>query len=274
MKLIGDMVAELERLGDLGPWRAPLYEVPRHLFVPERAWCTPDGRPGYLIDRSRDPEQWVRAAYTDMAIVTQLDDGATDIGSGDGEYTCSLSAPSMVLAGLSLLSPERGDRVLEIGTGTGWTAALLSHRVGAENVTTVEVDPALGMRAVERLKAVGYRPRVVVGDGAEGFPERAPYDRVHVTCGVREVPYAWVEQTRPGGVIVLPWMHSPHSGELTRLTVHEDGTATGRFYGEVDFMMLRAQRRTDGRGATKIGHGLTVTPEGQRIWLDGLDDVM
>lgn len=69
------------------------------------------------------------------------------------------------------------------------------------------------------LKAVGHAPRLVVGDGADGFPQGAPYDRVHATCAVAEIPYAWVEQTRPGGVIVAPWQPGRGHGLKVRLTV-------------------------------------------------------
>jgi protein-L-isoaspartate(D-aspartate) O-methyltransferase len=266
------MVAALERLGDLGPWRDALLKVPRHLFVPERAWCTPDDSPGYLIDRERDPAAWLEAAYTDMAIVTQLDDGATDVATGQGEYSSSLSAPSVIVAGLSLLNAQPGDRVLEIGTGTGWTAGLLSSRVGQDNLSSIEIDPQLADQAAKNLKAAGWRPHLVTGDGALGWLSGGPYERVHVTCGVREVPYVWVEQTRPGGVIILPLMASDSSGQLTRLVVQHDGSAVGQFYGEVNFMMLRAQRAGADQKPEVAESGLTVTPEGQRVWLDSPDN--
>ncbi|WP_285498496.1 methyltransferase domain-containing protein, partial [Actinomadura sp. NBRC 104425] len=136
--------------------------------------------------------------------------------------------------------------MLEIGTGSGWTAALLSERVGAQNVTTVEVDPMLGMQAAERLKAAGCDCRVVIADGAEGWPAAAPYDRVHATCAVPQIPRAWIEQTRPGGVIVAPYSPGFGCGALVRLDVLPDGTAMGRFAGSADFMVLRSQRPAGG----------------------------
>ena len=268
MNHLDEMISGLERLGDMDRWRGPLRQVPRHLFVPDRAWCTPDDGPGYLIDRDKDPGEWLKAAYADMAIVTQLDDGVTDIATGEGLYTCSLSAPSVVLACLSLLDPREGDRVLEIGTGTGWTAALLSRLVGDANVTTIEVDQAVFVRAAENLATAARHPRLVLGDGAEGWPQGAPYDRVHVTCGVVTVPYEWVRQTRPGGVIVFPLMVAANSGQLTRVTVNDDGTATGDFYGDVNYMMLRAQRGTIPKTAEHHGSGITIGPHGQEIAIE------
>ena len=79
------------------------------------------------------------------------------------------------------------------------TAALLSHRRGFANVTSVEIDESLAKQAATNLAQLGYAPRLVVGDGADGRPDRGPYDRVHVTCGVTTIPYAWVEQTVPAG---------------------------------------------------------------------------
>lgn len=142
--------------------------------------------------------------YADAAVVTQVCDGDGDPATGQGPWTSSLSAPGAVAAFLELLAPRDHDRVLEIGTGTGWTAALLSARLGAGCVTSIEVDEAVAKQAAANLVAAGPIPALVTGDGAEGAPDSAPYDRVHVTCGVTTVPYAWVEQTRPGGVLVLP----------------------------------------------------------------------
>ncbi|MEV6982794.1 methyltransferase domain-containing protein [Sphaerisporangium sp. NPDC051017] len=223
-------------------WRGVFHAVPRHLFIPDRAWCDSDDGPGYLIDRSADPEVWMDAVYSNAAIITQLDEGATEIVEGKGDYTSSSSAPSVVAAALELLDPYDGDEVLEIGTGTGWTAGLLAHRLGDENVTSIEIDQAVFTLAAENLKRSGHVPRLVHGDGAVGWADGAPYDRVHVTCGVSEVPYSWVSQARPGGVIVIPWTPRWEGGYLTMLTVVGDGTAVGRFSGGVGFMLLRSQR--------------------------------
>ncbi|MEU8192191.1 methyltransferase domain-containing protein [Microbispora amethystogenes] len=242
------VAAMLAGLGDLDPeWRQALEAVPRHLFIPDRAWCAPeDGSEGFVIDRQKDPEGWFAAIYQQNApIITQLDDGNLDIGeAGQGgvDYTSSSSAPGIVARGLDLLDPYAGDEVLEIGTGTGWTAALLAYRLGDANVTSIEIDPAVHAAAGVNLKAAGYAPHLVLGDGTEGWPQGALFNGVHVTCGVREVPRAWVEQTRPGGVIVVPWMPGWEAGHMLKLTVTGDGTAVGRFHGSCAFMLLRSQR--------------------------------
>ncbi|MEV4255503.1 methyltransferase domain-containing protein [Spirillospora sp. NPDC049652] len=225
-------------------WREVMARVPRSLFAPSVVWA--DLGPGRWarIERDTDPGEWERVVALDQPVITQLDDGQAD---GEGQATSSLSMPTVVAEFLDQLAPLDHHRVLEIGTGAGWTAALLSARLGAENVTTVEVDPALAVQAAERLKAAGYDCRVVVGDGAEGWPPGAPYDRVHATCAVSQIPYAWIEQTRPGGVIVAPFAPGFGCGGLLRLDVLGDGTAVGRFAGSADYMMLRSQRPAAGQ---------------------------
>ncbi|WP_253883311.1 methyltransferase domain-containing protein [Actinomadura rupiterrae] len=90
-------------------------------------------------------------------------DSNTAIITGTGLFTSSCSAPATVRDFLSALGLRDRDRVLEIGTGTGWTAALVSHRVGAENVTLIEIDPDVLARATENLKKAGRFPRLVLG---------------------------------------------------------------------------------------------------------------
>ncbi|WP_262391283.1 methyltransferase domain-containing protein [Nocardiopsis sp. CNR-923] len=228
-----------------GPeWADVFRAVPREHFIPDRANVSPmTGTPRW-IDRAADPEGWRAAVYSDSTILTQVDDGTADLTeetATTGVPSSSSTAPSVVAGFLDLLGPRPGDRVLEIGTGTGWTAALLSARLGSAAVTTVEVDDRVAEQAADNLSRAGFAPTLVVGDGALGHPDGAPYDRVHVTCGIRRVPYAWVEQTRPGGVIALPWLPNSVRGHRLVLTV-SDGQAIGRFHGDTTFMVLRAQR--------------------------------
>ncbi|RFU37334.1 protein-L-isoaspartate(D-aspartate) O-methyltransferase [Actinomadura logoneensis] len=248
--MIDRLADELTARGDLTEprWRAALHAVPRHRFVPASAWAVPDrpGGSGLRIDRAADPADWWDAVYADTAIATQVDEGAGDPALPSGAWTSSCSAPGVVLAFLERLRPLNHHRVLEVGTGTGWTAGLLSACLGARQVTSVEIDEVLAERAARNLASLGLAPRLVVDDGALGDPSGAPYDRVHVTCGVDRVPPAWAAQTRPGGVIVLPWSPGWGIGHLAVLAVTPDGAALGRLAGPAGFMMLRAQRRPSG----------------------------
>ena len=225
-------------------WRRAYEDTPRHLFVPDVAWAVPDGPArGYAIDRGEDQAAWWSTVYSDSSVITQLDDGTGDLRTGKGSASCSCSAPGIVFTSLRMLDVYDHHRALDVGTGTGWTAALLSHRIGDRNVVSIEVDAQLAAQAAQNISAAGHAPRLIVGDGAEGWADGAPYDRVHVTCAVQTFPCAWVEQTSPGGVIVAPWSPAYGNGQLARLVV-DGGTATGRFPTSASYMMLRAQRRT------------------------------
>lgn len=224
--------------------QAAMAAVPRHLFVPSAVWADLGPGPWVEIDREASPARWAEAADADIPLVTQFGDGQAG-GAGLASSSCSM--PSMVAAFLDGLDVYEGDQVLEIGTGTGWTAALLCELSGgASNVTTVEIDPQLAQHAASSLKDAGYAPEVITGDGAAGWPEGAPYDRVHATCAVRDIPRAWISQVRPGGIVVCPYSPGFGYGHVLRLHVLPDGTATGRFAGSADYMMLRSQRPAGG----------------------------
>ncbi|WP_274567660.1 methyltransferase domain-containing protein [Streptomyces spiramyceticus] len=94
---------------------------------------------------------------------------------------------------------------LEIGTATGYVAALLSERLGEELVFSVEIDPPLAHQARQNLATLGYAPTVVVADGEHGWVEAAPYDRLISTCALRRVPYELVRQVKPGGISSRLW---------------------------------------------------------------------
>ncbi|MFF4381092.1 methyltransferase domain-containing protein [Kitasatospora sp. NPDC001547] len=225
-------------------WAPAFDAVPRELFLPDLVWAhdmaTGTSRP---VDRTADEAGWRAAAAADIPIVTQWDDGAHRGVEPGTVPTSSASMRSLVASMLDDLQAEPGMRVLEQGTGTGWNAALLAHRLGDANVTTIEIDPQLCARARTALERSGHRPRVVCGDGALGWRNGAPYDRVTVTYGLRAVPRAWVEQTRPGGLILAPFgTHYSNADALARLTVHGDGTASGPFLRPVEFMKMRSQR--------------------------------
>ncbi|MGC1212913.1 MAG: methyltransferase, FxLD system [Micromonospora sp.] len=154
-----------------------LLAVPRHVFVPDAA---------------------VEAAYRDEAIVTKRD--------GDGVPVSSSSQPTIMALMLDQLGVAPGHRVLEIGAGTGYNAALLAHLVGpAGEVVSVDIDPQVVDRAEVFLAAAGCpQVTVVCGDGAHGYPPAAPYDRIIATVGVWDLAPAWLDQLAPGGRIVVP----------------------------------------------------------------------
>ncbi|WP_028650090.1 methyltransferase domain-containing protein [Nocardiopsis sp. CNT312] len=116
-----------------------------------------------------DPDDWLRAYYADQPLITQFDDGE---GTGAGYSSSSASMPTTVAMMLEALDPVPGARVLEIGTGTGYNAALPAARTGPGRVVSVEVDPSVADQAQTSLKTAGHLVSVITGDGTHGHPPR------------------------------------------------------------------------------------------------------
>lgn len=166
------MLAELESGGYLNDPRLEeaMLAVPRHLFV---------------------PKELREAAYEDRPL---------PIGFGQ-----TVSAPHMVAMMTTALQLDEGDRVLEIGTGVGYHAAIVKGIVGdGGSVDSVEFLPELVELARKNLKAAHIDVDVHEGDGAKGWPANAPYDAVYVTCAIPDIPDAVVAQLKEGGHFIAP----------------------------------------------------------------------
>ncbi|WP_051970637.1 methyltransferase domain-containing protein [Kitasatospora azatica] len=270
----GLLQAVSEELGhDLAPeWAAAALAAPRHHFLPERIWLD-DGAGGYApCGREQDPARWFAAAYANEAVVTQVNDGQEP----DGQVwpSSSLSAPAIVFRMLEALDLDAlgpDDAVYEIGTGRGWSAALLCHRLGDHRVVTAEIDASSAEQARANLAAAGFLPEIVISDGAEGWNARGPYTRTVATCAVRRVPQPWVEQTRPGGIILTPWDNPWICWGLLTLAVSESGAAVGRFSSDSAFMLMRTQRASLSiSDVVKEGHkpdeSTTTLPRRTVVW--------
>jgi protein-L-isoaspartate O-methyltransferase len=233
------MIRMLTEKGALPPdWRDTVASVDRALFVP----TVFEG-----CDFGADPEGWLRNVYADAPVVTQVNDGLPLSSRELRQPTASSSMPSLMLEMLGILHVQEGHRVLEIGTGTGYNAAWLSHRLGDENVTTVEIDAGVLTSARENLRQAGYRPVTVLGNGRDGYRPNAPYDRILSTCTMRDVPHSWLRQC-PQGRIVTPWGSSFYCGSFATLDVL-DGEALGVFSGCPGPMWDRTQRPDAARPA-------------------------
>ncbi|MEU6712043.1 methyltransferase, FxLD system [Nonomuraea sp. NPDC046802] len=172
------MVALLRERQDISePVAAAMRAVPRHLFVPGVA-----------------PED----AYRDEPIVTKRD--------AEGRPISSSSQPAIMAIMLDQLGVELGQRVLEIGAGTGYNAALLGHLTGpGGRVVSVDIDADIVAQARKNLSGAGQaHVEVVCADGAQGYEEPAPYDRLIATVGVWDLAPAWMEQLGDEGRLVVP----------------------------------------------------------------------
>ena len=177
--------------------------VPRHEFVPE-------GKR--------------QAAYDD-----------TPLPIGEGQ---TISAPHMVAVMTDLLKLQPGDDVLEIGTGCGYHAAVTAEVVGAEHVYSVEYHDRLAEQARETLADLGYGGvSIRAGDGKEGWPEHAPYDRAYLTCAADEFPQSVVEQVRPSGILLGPIGSRQQILVLARRRA--DGSLDREEHGRVRFVPLQ-----------------------------------
>jgi protein-L-isoaspartate(D-aspartate) O-methyltransferase len=180
--------------------------VPRHEFVPEDL---------------RD------AAYEDRPL---------PIGHGQ-----TISQPSIVAVMTDLLRVQPGDRILEVGTGSGYQAAILAE-MGAE-VYSIEIIEPLARTARERLRRLGYdRVRVKLGDGYHGWPEHAPYDGIIVTAAASHVPPPLVRQLKPGARMVIPVGGRFTTQYLMLVEKQPDGTIVTRQLLPVRFVPLTGQR--------------------------------
>jgi len=193
-------------------------ETPREVFVPRFYRRSGPGQK-VLVDGT-DPAQrdeWLRGVYTDDVLTVQVTP-APDLIDRAGAPTSSSSMPTVMAGMLEALDLQPGHHVLEIGTGTGYNAALLCQRVGAHNVTSVELDPSLANAARRALADLGLHPTVHAGDGAAGLAAAAPFDRIIATASTDHIPPAWIAQLAPGGAIVVD-LRGSLDGSLLRLTI-------------------------------------------------------
>jgi protein-L-isoaspartate O-methyltransferase len=202
-------------------WRQAFTVVPRHALMP-RFYRTNDR---VVLDSANtdDEATWLEAVYSNKTLVTQI----TPI-----DVTSLGTMPGLLAKMLTAMRINTGDNVLQVGTGTGYTAALLCERLGSDKVTTVDIDPGLSNDARTRLDHIGYTPTVVTGNGAQGYLSNAPYDAIVATCALRRIPADWLAQAAPGSRIVAPLATG-----IIALDVTGPDQASGRFLPSGGFFM-------------------------------------
>jgi protein-L-isoaspartate(D-aspartate) O-methyltransferase len=151
-------------------------------------------------------------------------------------YEATISQPYIVALMTDLLDVEKDHKVLEVGTGSGYQAAILSPLVG--HVYTIEIVEPLAKRASDQLAALGYGTVTVrAGDGYAGWPDQAPFDRIIVTAGADHVPQPLVDQLRPGGRMVIP-VGAGGDLQLTLIDKSKKGRISKRRVLPVNFVPL------------------------------------
>ncbi|MFQ5861765.1 MAG: protein-L-isoaspartate(D-aspartate) O-methyltransferase [Candidatus Brocadiales bacterium] len=183
-----------------------MLSVPRHLFVPERQR------------------------------IHSYEDRPLPIGSGQ-----TISQPYIVAFMTELLELDEDDTVLEVGTGSGYQAAVLAEIV--KKVFTIEIKERLGLLAKERLKSMGYANiDVHIGDGYNGLPDEAPFNAIIVTAAAAHIPEPLIKQLRPGGRMVIPVGRPYGHQSLVIVTKKEDGEIRKEITLPVLFVPLLRER--------------------------------
>jgi protein-L-isoaspartate(D-aspartate) O-methyltransferase len=249
---LADLLAENGDLRDEA-WRAAVAAVPRHLLVPTA--YRQDTTTGAWRQVDTTSDEGLDLVYSPETLITALDSFQVAVSSS--------TKPDLMLRMLQILDIHDGHKVLEIGTGTGYNAALLAHRLGQANVFSVDIDPELIDAARRRLGDIGYHPTLVAVDGVDGLPEHAPYDRIIATCSVPAVPLPWVEQLAPAGRMLLDLKLDGVAGNLVDLRCLPD-RVEGRFTARwATFMTMRHNHsapKSVGPRATDQTERITTAP--------------
>ncbi|MEV5414125.1 ATP-grasp peptide maturase system methyltransferase [Thermopolyspora sp. NPDC052614] len=232
-------------------WCKVVGSVPRHKFLP--GFFVPAGEQNGMtvwepVTEALDRERWLTSAYADETLITQIDeiepgwDAPTPhVG---GRATSSATLPSLVVQMWEDAQLEDGHRILEVGTGTGYSTALLCERFGSSNIASIEIDPHRLAQAADAIHSCGYAPWIAAADGLYGYWPRAPYDRIVAACSVRAVPREWVNQTRNGGKILTTLGGWLYGYARVLLTIRRDETVSGPLLpGTISFMSARGHER-------------------------------
>lgn len=204
--------------------------------------------------RKTPRHEFMPAAYRPYAYI----DAALPIGDRQ-----TISPPFVVAYMTEQLNPQPTERVLEIGTGSGYQAAVLSPL--AKDVYTIEIVEPLGRRAERTLKRLGYKNvHVKVGDGYQGWPDAAPFDKIIVTCSPESVPQALVDQLRDGGEMIIP-VGERYQQNLVRMTKRN---------GKLESEPLQATLFVPMTGAAEEGRKVLPDPLRPTVRNGGFEEVV
>ncbi|MGH3935845.1 MAG: methyltransferase domain-containing protein [Pseudonocardiaceae bacterium] len=225
-------------------WRVAFEQTPRHVFVPNIITISESGPTTTSGAQPAQRQSWLEQVYSDDSLVTQYLAHPSLMMTGAKPLLVSTSSstmPSLMARMLETLDVHDGHRVLEIGTGTGYNAALLCHRLGSDNVVSIDIDPTLVAAASKRLASLGHHPTLIAGDGTAGAAPHAPYDRIIATAAIADIPLPWIEQLAPSGKILANLRGDLAGGTLCLITKSDDEVIGPILPVGGHFMWLRPQ---------------------------------
>jgi protein-L-isoaspartate(D-aspartate) O-methyltransferase len=262
------MVDRLIGLGTLWSPRliAAFRATPRHAFLHRvYQYQRRAGRWREVATRDPGPDE-LRLLYSDRALITRLARASTTQAPVP---ISSSSQPSLMAQMLEDLRPAPGGCVLEVGTGTGYNAALLAYLAAPGQVWSIDVDRQVLSEAWEHLNAfAGRHVELRHADGRCGYAEAAPFDRIMVTAATPDLEPAWLEQLAPGGLLLAPLVLAPGLAFVVCGTV-ADGVFEGRLTRAAYFMPLRAEGEAGGAESDSSPQGpLATMPAPWAGWFD------
>ncbi|MGH3242892.1 MAG: methyltransferase domain-containing protein [Spirillospora sp.] len=238
-------------------WYAPIATTPRHRFVP--GWWQADGDAWNVRDGTADEAEWLRIAYSDRTLVTRVGtthaDQAPEASRVTGRPTSSSTLPGLVVGMLRHARIAEDSHVLDVGTGSGYSAGVLSAFLGDERVTSIDIDSYLTKVAAERLAEIDRHPTIATLDATGPLP--GTYDRIVSMVSVRPIPPAWLAALKPAGRLVTTVTN-------TTLIITADKTEDGGAVGWVE-------RDRAGFMATRSGGDYPPPPAEVHVAVKDLD---
>ncbi|MGH3700542.1 MAG: methyltransferase domain-containing protein [Pseudonocardiaceae bacterium] len=227
-------------------WQKVFATVPRHEFVPSFYEHTSPGQWQRIEGTdATQRDRWLSAVYSNTTLVTAVEDVTLPRAPGQRSFAVAVSSstePGLMAQMLEDLDVHTGHTVLEIGTGTGYNAALLCERLGDTQVHSVDLRADHVDAAALRLAQAGHHPTLAAADGADGLPNHGCYDRIIATCSVQYIPPAWIDQLHPGGMLLADLEGTIYAGNLAALSRQNNSTLQGRFCAQYgSFMPMQHQ---------------------------------
>lgn len=206
-------------------------DVPRDSFI-QAYYERQTGQDTWIRKGANNTEEWYQHIYSNRAFVTLID--------AAGRTLSSSSQPEIMARMLTALDVRSGQKVLEIGTGTGYNAALLAYLVKDPSlITTIDIEPRITSLAQQALTSTKYDAiTVLTRDGREGYTPNAPYDRIIATASTSTIPQSWKEQLAPGGIVIAILQPGIAMGGGVLQAIKQKNCLSGKLLYEANFMPL------------------------------------